>query len=1123
MKVSAERKKLILYAASEEQPGPEVALRGRVLDELFVQDVENLEEEIEFEKFLVEIGSRVHFESAVISTESTAGAENEQVSAKQTPAKPSMTGSQRGLRQQPPLFSGSLRRPTISNQYCSQSRSEKCHQEPQDFVGRYRPIPPSSIPVATEPSQLRGNSLAARGFQRNRLGAALPASTPAQGSSRGQENVTNYIPEATKEAPRNIMPRMAMPGPSGTTCTSGDLLELMGFEEPSSVDENKSNLSNADPPSRCTEEEVVDSPIKPSKMDFKNARSIPAPVRGAFKKPRSNGTPSPTPLAKPRPVSNNSQSNDSTASRINKGQSSGPTCFPQDLLPEGTLRLNLRFRQTGPWDTNRKIFHQLPSAHASSAEHMHNFQSTSIAIMTEEIQASLDDFFEFLSRTGPQRTQARYDEKCTLYRTQPKSAQMQRKFKKKGNKSRGGYSKRGDYDNTAEAEVLEDDEDDSDEDGGPVDEVKKPRIFLNSARLRENHNARKACRYGDLWFVSRNPFFYGNGEKEIEVWIFQSVWHGPTAEGVLEVVPISENFDPRRVSSNWQHKTRAYALFGPNLDHKVAMARVLTEMGPHSLPIYPSLVLPQARLQPAKGMFPGDSRAKEISECLFEQTVKDFQLNEDQTQVLRQTQKWLTAEQADPVVLVHGAYGSGKTQLSVATIMYLTKVLDTLGDQSFRICVAAATNVAVDNVLKALKRRGFLAFSRVGSIRNMDQELLEHILHYNERGLAAAVQEARTQLSEMMNSDTGSSARLSVDQSTTSQSRRQATQAIRKALRHLEHTALPKLAKEQQERESSFRVVGVTCCSASRNYLMQTFEKPGVRTICLLDEAAQAVEALTMLPLVRSHAEFAMMVGDPLQLPPVTATRGGNSKLLQNNTVYADGATSLFERLSRLGRDPVRLTVQYRCHPSISDISSKLFYESGVRTGITAGDRQALVAGLPAAGFYDVAQTHEMRTDNGSFVNDREQTLVCMMVLKLVEAGIRPEQIGAIALYRAQALAIEKRLDESGRAHGVAVSTVDAFQGAERDIIIISTCRTTGPGFTACPRRVNVMITRARHHLMILGQHSALSGSKLWRDVLKECETNVPLEAVLERLADAAQEAMYEPDEDEENEAAAFL
>jgi hypothetical protein len=42
------------------------------------------------------------------------------------------------------------------------------------------------------------------------------------------------------------------------------------------------------------------------------------------------------------------------------------------------------------------------------------------------------------------------------------------------------------------------------------------------------------------------------------------------------------------------------------------------------------------------------------------------------------------------------------------------------------------------------------------------------------------------------------------------------------------------------------------------------------------------------------------------------------------------------------------------------------------------------------------------------------------------------------------------------------VSTVDACQGSEKEIIILACSRTTGLGFSVSPKRINVALTRAK-------------------------------------------------------------
>jgi hypothetical protein len=72
---------------------------------------------------------------------------------------------------------------------------------------------------------------------------------------------------------------------------------------------------------------------------------------------------------------------------------------------------------------------------------------------------------------------------------------------------------------------------------------------------------------------------------------------------------------------------------------------------------------------------------------------------------------------------------------------------------------------------------------------------------------------------------------------------------------------------------------------------------------------------------------------------------------------------------------------------------------------------------------------------------------------------------------------------------GVEVSSVDAYQGREADIVLFSCVRAGSGqlGFVKDARRLNVALTRAKHALYIIGSEQALRrGSPDWQALLDD-------------------------------------
>jgi len=74
---------------------------------------------------------------------------------------------------------------------------------------------------------------------------------------------------------------------------------------------------------------------------------------------------------------------------------------------------------------------------------------------------------------------------------------------------------------------------------------------------------------------------------------------------------------------------------------------------------------------------------------------------------------------------------------------------------------------------------------------------------------------------------------------------------------------------------------------------------------------------------------------------------------------------------------------------------------------------------------------------------------------------------------------------------GIEVSTVDGYQGQEKDVIIFSCVRSNmnkSIGFLDDSRRLNVAITRAKCSLFLLGRAANLVQSSLWRALIEDAK-----------------------------------
>lgn len=262
--------------------------------------------------------------------------------------------------------------------------------------------------------------------------------------------------------------------------------------------------------------------------------------------------------------------------------------------------------------------------------------------------------------------------------------------------------------------------------------------------------------------------------------------------------------------------------------------------------------------------------------------------------------------------------------------------------------------------------------------------------------------------------------------------------------------------------------------------------------VVIIDEAAQAVEPATLVPLANGCKQV-FLVGDPVQLPATVISP------IAEKFGYG---MSLFKRFQRAGYPVQMLKTQYRMHPEIRSFPSKEFYDEALEDGPDVKDQTVrLWHDYRCFGpfcFFDIHEGKESQpSGSGSWVNVDEVEFVLLMYHKLVTRY--PElksssRLAIISPYRHQVKLFCERFQDTFGVESdkvVDINTVDGFQGREKDVAIFSCVRASkdkGIGFVADFRRMNVGITRARASVLVVGSASTLKKDEHWNNLLESAE-----------------------------------
>ncbi|XP_036046879.1 protein ZGRF1 [Onychomys torridus] len=597
----------------------------------------------------------------------------------------------------------------------------------------------------------------------------------------------------------------------------------------------------------------------------------------------------------------------------------------------------------------------------------------------------------------------------------------------------------------------------------------KSKIYLKLSRKESSSIYNK----GDLWVISKTLDF------KLDTFIACSAFFGPSSVNEVELLPLKGYFP-----SHWPTNMTVHALLVCNASTELTTLKNIEDyFNPATLPIMPHLLtmsppttFSNKNVSKRKFIPPAVVNIKtkiellnlEATLQLASELIDVHTLNKDQATALIQIAQMMASQESGedtlepcthslPITIIHGVFGAGKSYLLAVVILFFVQLFEkcdagTIGNgRPWKLLISSSTNVAVDRVLLGLLSLGFEKFIRVGSVRKIAKPILPYSLHAGSENESEQLKELQALMREDLTPVERVYVRRSIEQHKLGTNR-----ALLKQV----------------------RVVGITC-AACPFPCMNDLKFP----VVVLDECSQMTEPASLLPIARFESEKLILVGDPKQLPP---TIQGSDAAHENGLEQ-----TLFDRLCLMGYRPILLRTQYRCHPVISAIANDLFYEGNLMNGISETERSPVLEWLPTLCFYNVTGAEQVESEN-SFQNVAEAAFTLKLIQSLIVSGIAGSMIGVITLYKSQMYKICHLLSAVDIGHpdikAVQVSTVDAFQGAEKDIIILSCVRTRQVGFIDSEKRMNVALTRGRRHLLIVGSLSCLRKNRLWGRVIQHCE-----------------------------------
>lgn len=291
----------------------------------------------------------------------------------------------------------------------------------------------------------------------------------------------------------------------------------------------------------------------------------------------------------------------------------------------------------------------------------------------------------------------------------------------------------------------------------------------------------------------------------------------------------------------------------------------------------------------------------------------------------------------------------------------------------------------------------------------------------------------------------------------------------------------------------------------------------------IIDEASQILEPqlVGLLPLFNHFT----LIGDHKQLPAVVQQPEDES-VTDSVELHAVGLKNLrhsfFERFYKRAITEGWswaydvLSHQGRMHTDIMQFPSQHFYEQKLKV---------LPEGMNGFQLQNIDfQSNNFETQFEKLISERRVLFIntdadlsnsfnktnvheAQMIGQLVKVfekiyqsknqSLNPNTLGVITPYRAQIAQIQATLrDLDFDTDNITIDTVERYQGGAREVILISLCTNQVSQLASLvslseegvDRKLNVALTRARKHLVVIGNKEILRGSAIYRAFIESYE-----------------------------------